>query len=561
MYIVKLKNGNITTEIHGTKEKLKSGSVVKGINSIDSFSFSVLPSNAGFDKIHDYLTLVSVYNTNKKRYEFQGRVLYSSRMMDSSGKISKDVVCESYLGFLCDSVQEYVYERNWTVKELLGFILNQHNSQVEEYKKIAIGEVTVTDPNDNLYLGIQRNNSWKTIEEKLIKKLGGEIRFRVEDGVIYLDYLKEIGERLTTEIALSKNMKSITREDNPSDYITRLIPLGCKLKNEDGEETEERLDIASVNDGKNYIENEAAAKMYGIRYGYVTYDDVTIPSNLLSKGKMYLQENSKVKVKYSITALDLSLLKMDINDFDVCNYHPIKNRLLGIDDVARVIKKTIDICEEVKSTIEVGDNFKSLSDLQVEKENAIRDAETKIENTKTELKDYVSNKVVGSENQLRETITEQYTKIMNDSNKIIMSAVESYMENSDYTHFKETVESQLQVLSDTISMKFTQTTEKLDEVNGELQEKFNNITKYFTFNIDGLTIGQVDNPYKMILNNNRLSMTVGDTEVMWIEDGKVYTQEIQVTKEFRLFDYIINKDDHENINCAYVGRKEGGAVG
>lgn len=561
MYIVKLKNGNITTEIHGTKEKLKSGSVVKGINSIDSFSFSVLPSNAGFDKIHDYSTLVSVYNTNKKRYEFQGRVLYSSRMMDSSGKISKDVVCESYLGFLCDSVQEYVYERNWTVKELLGFILNQHNSQVEEYKKIAIGEMTVTDPNDNLYLGIQRNNSWKTIEEKLIKKLGGEIRFRVEDGVIYLDYLKEIGERLTTEIALSKNMKSITREDNPSDYITRLIPLGCKLKNEDGEELEERLDITSVNEGKNYIENEAAVKMYGIRYGYVTYDNVTIASNLLSKGKTYLQENSKVKVKYSITALDLSLLKMDINDFDVYNYHPIKNRLLGIDDVARVIKKTIDICEEVKSTIEVGDNFKSLSDLQVEKENAIRDAETKIENTKTELKDYVSDKVIGSENQLRETITEQYTKIMNDSNKIIMNAVESYMENSDYTHFKETVESQLQVLSNNISMKFTQTTEKLDKVNGELQEKFNNITKYFTFDIDGLTIGQVDNPYKMILNNNRLSMTVGDTEVMWVEDGKAYTQEIQVTKEFRLFDYVIEKDNYENVNCTYVGRKEGGAVG
>ena len=159
--------------------------------------------------------------------------------MSESGKITKEAICESYFGFLCDSIQEYVEERNWTQIELLTHILDVHNSQVEPHKRFMIGEVTVIDPNNNLYLGIQRENTWNTLKSKLIDKLGGELRFRVVDGVIYLDYLEKIGETLTTEIALSKNMKAITREDNPSAYISRLIPLGAKINDEEGNDEED----------------------------------------------------------------------------------------------------------------------------------------------------------------------------------------------------------------------------------------------------------------------------------------------------------------------------------
>ena len=111
MYTIKLKNNAVETEIHGSKQKLKSGNVVQGINSIDSFSFSLLPSNEGFNLIRDYQTLVSVHNDKFQKYEFQGRVLYSRVAMEQSGLITKEVICESFLGFLCDSVQLYVEEK------------------------------------------------------------------------------------------------------------------------------------------------------------------------------------------------------------------------------------------------------------------------------------------------------------------------------------------------------------------------------------------------------------------------------------------------------------------
>ena len=123
MYIAELINDNRTTEIHGVKRKLKNGNVVQGINTIDSFSFSILPSNAGFNQIDDFKTLVSVFNERKNKYEFQGRALYSSPIMEETGLLYKEVVCESFFGFLCDSMQTYVEEQNWTVRGFLDHVI------------------------------------------------------------------------------------------------------------------------------------------------------------------------------------------------------------------------------------------------------------------------------------------------------------------------------------------------------------------------------------------------------------------------------------------------------
>lgn len=384
MYIVTVDNGGTLLELHGEVNKVSSGKVVKGVNTIDSFSFALLPNNPGFGELRDFYSLVSVYNTARQRYEFKGRVLYTDTSMSESGLITQEVTCESYAGFLCDSQQGYRPEQNWTVKGLLQHILDQHNRQVEDYKNIVMGEVTVTDPNDNLYVGIQRENTWDTIQKKLIEKLGGEIQLREVDGVLCLDYLTEIGEVRPTEIRVSHNMKSLTREVDPSQFVTRLIPLGAKIDN-----TENRVDIMSVNGGVEYIDDEEAVAYYGVHVGYQEWDDVTTPSRLLAKAREWLAENNRVKVKYTVKALDLSLLGLDIDDFSVHDSYPIKNHLMGVDDVARVVKKTLDIRNPVESTIEIGDSFKTLTDLA--KQPDIPDYELDIGAVRGEVKDYVGS--------------------------------------------------------------------------------------------------------------------------------------------------------------------------
>jgi hypothetical protein len=109
-------------------------------------------------------------------------------------------------------------------------------------------------------------------------------------------------------------------------------------------------------------------------------------------------------------------------------------------------------------------------------------------------------------------------------------------------------------MSDTIALNFTTLTDSIKNVDGDLQEKFNIITKYFTFDVDGLTIGQADNPYKVVIDNDRYSMMVNDVEVLWLDaEGNAHIPELDVTRKFNLFGYLIDRDEEGNINCEYMG--------
>lgn len=446
MYIVNITTGNLTITIHGDQQKLKSGKVNKGINTIDSFTFSILPDNPGFNLINEFSTLVTVYNTNKYRYEFIGRVLYAETTMDEGGLITKSVTCENILGYLCDSWQIYTETQNWTVSGMLQHLIDCHNSQVEEYKHFKLGTITAKDSNDNLYQAVQRENTWDAIKSKLLDKIGGELQVRVEEDGMYLDYLEQIGEEKRTEIAMSVNMKAITREQDPTAFVTRLIPLGAKLSEDS--DSEQRLDISEVNNGSIYIDDAQAIEVYGVHVGVVEWDDVTEAGNLLSKGETWLKENNKVQVKYSITALDLSLIGLAYDDFCVGNTHPIKNALIGIDDLARITTQAIDVCEPTRSTIEVGDNFKTLSDIQREQAEQLKAAtngvkkleETvapdfeKINQRITELEEDFSSEIT----QLADSIKLKVSGSLGSKASIILSAgTNEYTGEMDLTQIRK----------------------------------------------------------------------------------------------------------------------------
>jgi hypothetical protein len=86
-----------------------------------------------------------------------------------------------------------------------------------------------------------------------------------------------------------------------------------------------------------------------------------------------------------------------------------------------------------------------------------------------------------------------------------------------------------------------------------IQEQLNTITKYFTFDINGMTIGEVDNPYKVTIDNDRYSMTENGVEVFNVANGKVYSPEMKFTKTFEFLDYLAEKDENGFVSIDYVG--------
>ena len=368
MYIVKLINGVSETIIHGNIENITNGKIKEEINAIPSFSFSIYPNNVGYQLLTPFYTKVEVYDEKHRHIAFDGRVLVVEPSMDSSGLILKRVTCEGKLAYLNDTVQEYCVPKNWTTKGLLQQILKVHNARVDVSKVINLGNVQAVDANDNIYVGIQYDSSWKTLVEKLVKKSGGEFQFRNVNGLLYLDYLKQIGEEKSTSIVLAKNMQSITQKIDSSSLITRLYPYGAKIKAKDQsgneKETEERLSISSVNGGKPYVEDAEYLSRYGVVETTQFWDDVNSLEILKSKGAAWLKENNRITVSYEIDAFDLSLIDVDSDELTVGNIYPVRNELLNIDEKLRVISRTIDVIEPQKTTLEFGSKKQTLTNMQ-----------------------------------------------------------------------------------------------------------------------------------------------------------------------------------------------------
>jgi phage minor structural protein len=372
MYQVTIKNGNNKTIINAVSTHVKApritGEIKQGINVIDSFTFEIFPNNQGYNKLHPLVTLVEVLNTNTKKLEFKGRILNVKSSMDSSGIFSKTGVCESELAYLMDSVQTYGEYHDITVRDFLGVILDNHNKKVNTSKRFTLGNVTVTDSNNSLYRYLGYTKTFDTIKDKLIDRLGGELQIRYEGDVRYLDYLKSIGSTKKTDIRLSKNLECIEEEKDPSQIITRLIPIGATLEKETEEgkedaETEEesqKLTISSVNNGVIYIDDEEAISEFGIICGVHEWSNVTKAENLLSKAKKFLKTNNKTVKKYSLNALDLGLLGLNFNSFELYNSYPVINPVMDINETLRVIEKTIKIDEPENSTLVFANKFEDI---------------------------------------------------------------------------------------------------------------------------------------------------------------------------------------------------------
>lgn len=380
MYQVDIYNGDTKTTIHSpyfNDTKLLSGSIKQGINVADNFSFKMLPNNVGYNLIKPLKTLVNVRNFMTGKLEFDGFIFMPTDNMDESGTFGKSYTAVGELGYLKQSAQRHGEYHDITVRDFLQVIIDNHNRDVADDpidKTFEVGIVEVDSSTGTLYRYLGYENTLDTIKDKLLDRLGGELRVRKENGVRYLDYVWSIGEYKSTEIRIAKNLQSITKEVDPTEVVTRLIPLGERIENEDEDATdasEARLTIESVNDGKDYlIDHETEQALGTIVVGTQVWDDITQPNILKTRGEQWLAEQNRMKEQHKLTALDLSIIGIDPDAYEIGCWYPVVNPVMGIDENLRIVGKTIDIIEPENNDLTIGDQFKRASDYQFEAKQA-----------------------------------------------------------------------------------------------------------------------------------------------------------------------------------------------
>ena len=532
MYNITIKNGNIEQylyrhEVAKQNEKIPSGTIQEEINAISSFDFTIYPNNPCYDSLNEYTTKIQIYNTSKNRYAFKGRILKISPQMDNDGMIYKTVVCESRLAYFCDTVQPYAEARYFEgdanrtgLEEFIDIVLENHNKQAEEDKRIYRGIVSVTvDATDGILKGFNYEKTFDVIKTSLLDVYGGEIDIREgEDGRLYFDYVQSFGSVRATTIELAKNIESQSREIDVSNIITRLIPLGAKktITDEEGNEveTEERLTIESINDGITYIEDEIAVQKYGIIYGTQEFAEVIDASELKSKAEQWLAENNMIEVNDSITALDLSLIGLDIDDFRLYDSYPVRNHLLGITDTLRIIKKTTNVIEPYASSFELGSSKKLMTETIIDYENAAKD----FKNTTVEIKSTIK-----AQNATLINYVNEKTSNITQTNEVIrLEVAENTVTQAEYAEFAETVRNILAMDEDGTTMIFNTITQAIAQVDGKAESNYNNILKYIRFEDGNIILGEVGNEITLTIANDRITFMQNGVEVAYLSDNNLY---------------------------------------
>ena len=563
MYDVTIINGNFQNLIHDHRsasnaQKLSTGTIVDAENAISSFTFTIYPNNVGYDALNAYTTLVKVRNTKRSRDDFVGRVLQITPDMDSNGMITKTVVCEDRMGFLHDSIQPYAETKHYAgdetrtgLEEFIDVLLDNHNAQVEEYKRIYRGTVTVQpfESSDGVTKGLNWQSTFDAITEKLINSFGGYIRLRETAGVLYLDYLAEVGTTRSTLIKVGRNMRSASKEIDPSGIITRLVPLGAKLTPVDEEgnevELEERLTIAEVNNGIEYIEASDYAQQFGIKYGTVFYDDVTDASNLLRKGIEYLTANNGLAISHDIDALDLSLIGLDIDDFVISDRYRVENPALGIDDILKIIKKSTNIIEPHNSSFEMGDLVKRLSDTMLDTNTQLQNVRNDIAITNSEIK-----------NQTTTIYTYVNTAMANfavDPDQIWAAVEDKTIAKSDYDSFSETVRNILQMDADGTTMLFQTITEAIEQVGDTEASHYAEFIKYIRFEDGNIILGEQGNAITLKLENDILAFYNNGTQVAYLSDNILYITDGRFLRSVRIGSYGFIPEANGSVSFTFLG--------
>ena len=104
-----------------------------------------------------------------------------------------------------------------------------------------------------------------------------------------------------------------------------------------------------------------------------------------------------------------------------------------------------------------------------------------------------------------------------------------YVETGDFNSYTEEVRTKLSVLTDQLSIDITRITERIDDVNGDLQSKYSEITKAFRFTSDGLIIGETGNEILLRLDNDVLQFVRNNTPELQITAEGVEAMRIKVS--------------------------------
>lgn len=354
-----LCDGNTLHDVRDEEYRLLSPRLTLELNKTGNLEFDILTDHPHIGDIQKLKSSVSVYEDNELLY--CGRPTTSESDFYNSGQVT----CEGELAFLLDSVQRpHSYGTNTadsakTNIDIFKKLIAEHNNQVEDAKKFAIGTIDI-DSATVTSLSTNYEKTWDFINSNFLGKYDGYLRVRHDNGIRYLDYVKQYGKVSNQAIRFSENLLDLKKHVKADDIVTAIIPIGknnVTIKNATGQ------------NGIDYIYDQNAVDLYGWIFEKVDFSDISDPNTLLAEAKKYLQEKINLAITIELTAVDLHMVDVDINairlgDLVPCvsKQHGLLSTLGDISTYYLVSKYEMDLENPANNKIILGRTINTLTD-------------------------------------------------------------------------------------------------------------------------------------------------------------------------------------------------------
>lgn len=480
--------------------KVTAAKLSQELSKADTLTFTVYPQHPNFDSLSKFkpTLIVKDGDTVKSR----------CRILDDEigWNNEKKITAEGPFAWLCDTVQRPFQfpqdEDHATPADYFAFLLGRHNQQEPASRQIQVGTVTVTDPNGYISRSDSQYSKTQTlVKEGLLNTVGGYLIPRYDGDTVYMDYLADSTVMANQPVRFGLNLLTLKTSRKGKDICTAILPLGHR-----DEESNTRLTIESLPDSEtddickegDLVYSKTAEALYGARIvAVVSWDDVTIPANLLTKAAAELGERRQMPSTVTLTAADLSAAGYNYNTFSLGTYvevydpwHEDEHGLLA----RYLVKKlTIDLLDPSKNTLTLGATTMGMTEGN---QRAIEQAMQKVE----------ANVTAEAAKTVREVEQRNTSAIEQSSETILLTVTEGYYTKDQTDQMIGQVSTQIQQTAEGINIQFTSLAQDIDDVQAGADAKFAALQSYIRMAGGSITLGEVGNEITLKIENDRIGI-------------------------------------------------------
>lgn len=483
-------------------------------NKTGSFVFGMPADHPYYGLVRKMKSIITVYQDDFLL--FRGRVLDDETRWHNEKALS----CEGDMAFLLDSVLR-PFSFSGTVAEFVAYALELHNAQVDESKRFLRGNVTVEGY--VVHDAEEYSTTKETLEKALLEPFGGYLLTRFENGQAYLDYLADITLLAPQKIEFGKNLLDLKTIRKGADIATVIVPLGAKMKDEEGKDTGKRLTIESVNGGADFVLDDAGIAQFGTIVKFIIFDDVTDAETLKLRGQAHLSQSVKLPDTIELTAADLAAVGADVASFHLGTKVRVISKPHGIDQLFTVTKLSINLLDPAANKLTLGGTVEGFSGAMQGIGRAQRNivqAVEKAERTASEAVYNVEQNLLASMQTTAENIT--------------LAVSESYTLKEEAEALVSAVSTEVEIVKDSFDITFTQFSADLEAMSAGTEAEFEEIKKYIRFTDGKILLGEVGNELELQISNDRISFLQDGAEVAYFSNRKLYVTDTQILHSLQL---------------------------